>query len=146
MPKAQFKKRSQTDFIVVHCAATKASMDIGVREIRQWHVQKGWLDVGYHFVIRRNGTVEDGRPHDVVGAHVEGFNSRSIGICLAGGIDAKGNPENNFTPEQFNSLKLMLIAQMRTYPHATVVGHNDLFKGKACPSFKVSTWLQSVGL
>jgi N-acetyl-anhydromuramyl-L-alanine amidase AmpD len=146
MPKAEFKKRTQTDFIVVHCAATKAGMDIGVREVRQWHVQRGFLDIGYHFVIRRNGTVEDGRPHDVVGAHVEGFNSRSIGICLAGGIDSKGKPENNFTPEQFNSLKLMLIAQMRAYPHATVVGHNDLFKGKACPSFKVSDWLHSVGL
>lgn len=146
MPKVQFKERAQTDFIVVHCAATKASMDIGVREIRQWHVQKGWLDVGYHFVIRRNGTVEDGRPHNVVGAHVEGFNSRSLGICLAGGIDDKGKPENNFTPEQFNSLKLLLIPLMRTYPHATVVGHHDLFAGKACPSFKVSDWLHSVGL
>jgi N-acetyl-anhydromuramyl-L-alanine amidase AmpD len=147
MPKVVFKTRPATDFIVVHCAATKATMDIGVREIRQWHVhQNGWLDVGYHFVIRRNGTVEDGRPHAVVGAHVEGYNSRSLGICMAGGIDAKGNPENNFTPEQFNSLKLLLLAQKRTYPTAKIVGHHDLFAGKACPSFKVSDWLQSVGL
>lgn len=146
MPKAQFKERAQTDFIVVHCAATKASMDIGVREIRQWHVQKGWLDIGYHFVIRRNGTVEDGRPHNVVGAHVEGFNSRSLGICLAGGIDDKGKPQENFTTEQYNSLKLLLLAQTRQYPQATIVGHNDLFKGKACPSFKVSDWLRSVGI
>lgn len=141
MPKVQFKPRTSTEYIVVHCAATKATMDIGVREIRQWHVQKGWLDIGYHFVIRRNGTVENGRPHDVVGSHVKDFNSRSLGICLAGGIDAKGNPENNFTPEQFNSLKLLLLAQKRTYPGAKIVGHRDLNSGKACPSFDVGPWL-----
>lgn len=146
MPKAQFKERTGTDYLVVHCAATKASMDIGVREIRQWHVQKGCLDIGYHFVIRRNGTVEDGRPHGVIGAHVEGFNSRSLGICLAGGIDDKGKPQNNFTPEQFNSLRMLLTAQKRTYPQAKIVGHHDLFAGKACPSFKVSEWLPTVGL
>ncbi|QNJ57507.1 endolysin [Pseudomonas phage PlaquesPlease] len=146
MAKVQFKPRPTTDFIVVHCAATKASMDIGVREIRQWHVQQGWLDVGYHFVIRRNGTVEDGRPHNVIGSHVKNYNSRSLGICLVGGIDAKGNPENNFTPEQFNSLKLLLIAQQRQYPHATIVGHRDLDSGKACPSFVVSDWLHEVGI
>lgn len=141
MPKVQFKPRTSTEYIVVHCAATKATMDIGVREIRQWHVQKGWLDIGYHFVIRRNGTVENGRPHDVVGSHVKDYNSRSLGICLAGGIDAKGNPENNFTPEQFNSLKLLLLAQKRTYPGAKIVGHRDLNSGKACPSFDVGPWL-----
>lgn len=146
MPKVQFKPRPVTDYIVVHCAATKATMDIGVREIRQWHVQQGWLDVGYHFVIRRNGTVEDGRPHDVIGSHVKNYNSRALGICLVGGIDAKGNPENNFTPEQFNSLKLLMLAQKRTYTTAKIVGHTDLDSGKACPSFKVSDWLQSVGL
>jgi N-acetyl-anhydromuramyl-L-alanine amidase AmpD len=146
MPKAEFKKRPRTDFIVVHCAATKATMDIGVREIRQWHVQQGWLDVGYHFVIRRNGTVEDGRPHDVIGSHVKDYNARSLGICLVGGIDAKGAPSNNFTPEQMNSLSLLLRAQKRTYPDAKIVGHTDLDSGKACPSFKVSDWLKTQGI
>lgn len=146
MAKVQFKQRPATDFIVVHCAATKASMDIGVREIRQWHVQQGWLDIGYHFVIRRNGTVENGRPHDVIGSHVKGYNSRALGICLAGGIDDNGKPENNFTPEQFASLKLLLIAQKRQYPQAKIVGHHDLDSGKACPSFKVSEWLKTAGI
>lgn len=146
MPKAEFKKRTMTDHIVVHCAATKATMDIGVREIRQWHVQQGWLDVGYHFVIRRNGDVENGRPHDVIGSHVKGYNSRSLGICLVGGINAKGAPENNFTAEQFNSLKLLLLAQKRTYPNAKIVGHRDLDAGKACPSFLVADWLKTQGI
>ncbi|WYW04222.1 amidase [Pseudomonas phage vB_PpuP-Kallioja] len=146
MPKAAFKKRPATTLLVVHCAATKATMDIGVREIRQWHVQQGWLDVGYHFVIRRNGTVEDGRPHDVIGSHAKGYNSTSLGICLVGGIDAKGAPENNFTPEQLMSLRLLLTAQKRTYPQAKIVGHRDLDSGKACPSFDVAPWLKTVGL
>lgn len=146
MPKAAFKKRPSTTLLVVHCAATKPTMDIGVREIRQWHVQQGWLDVGYHFVIRRNGTVEDGRPHDVIGSHAKGYNSTSLGICLVGGINAKGNPENNFTPEQFNSLKLLLIAHKRTYPQAKIVGHRDLDSGKACPSFDVAEWLKTQGI
>ncbi|QXV72567.1 N-acetylmuramoyl-L-alanine amidase [Pseudomonas phage QAC] len=146
MAKVQFKPRPATDYIVVHCAATKASMDIGVREIRQWHVQQGWLDIGYHFVIRRNGTVENGRPHDVIGSHVKNYNSRALGICLAGGIDDSGKPQNNFTPEQFNSLMLLLKAQKRAYPQAQIVGHHDLDAGKACPSFKVSDWLPTVGL
>lgn len=144
MPKAAFKKRPRTDFIVVHCAATKATMDIGVREIRQWHVQQGWLDVGYHFVIRRNGTVEDGRPHDVIGSHVKDYNSRALGICMVGGIDAKGAPENNFTPEQFASLELLLRATKRQYPAATICGHTDLDPNKACPSFDVAGWLSTI--
>lgn len=146
MPKVQFKARTSTDYIVVHCAATKATMDIGVREIRQWHVQQGWLDVGYHFVIRRNGDVEDGRPHGVVGSHVKGYNSRSLGICLVGGIDAKGAPEDNFTAEQMNSLKLLLLAQKRTYTQAKIVGHRDLDSGKACPSFDVAAKLKTLGI
>ncbi|WYW04273.1 amidase [Pseudomonas phage vB_PpuP-Kompost-2] len=146
MPKAEFKKRPVTDTIIVHCAATKPTMDIGVREIRQWHVQQGWLDVGYHFVIRRNGDVENGRPHDVIGSHARGYNSRALGICLVGGIDAKGKPENNFTPEQFNSLKLLLLAQKRTYPTAKIIGHKDVDSGKACPSFDVAPWLETQGI
>lgn len=143
MPKVNFKKRPRTDFIVVHCAATKPTMDIGVREIRQWHVTKGWLDIGYHFVIRRNGTVEDGRPNDVIGSHVKDYNSRSLGICLVGGIDASGNPEANFTEAQMASLSLLLKATKRQYPEAKIVGHRDLDSGKACPSFDVGNWLET---
>ncbi|AUE23196.1 lysozyme [Pseudomonas phage Pf1 ERZ-2017] len=146
MPKVQFKQRPATDYIVIHCAATKVSMDIGVREINQWHVQQGWLGIGYHFVIRRNGTVENGRPHDVIGSHVKNYNSRALGICLAGGIDDNGKPQNNFTPEQFASLKLLLVAYKRQYPQAQIVGHHDLDSGKACPSFKVSEWLKTAGI
>ena len=142
MPKVQFKERTATDLIVVHCAATKSSMDIGVREIRQWHVQQGWLDVGYHFVIRRDGSVEEGRPVNVVGSHVRGKNSVSVGICLVGGINDKGQPDNNFTPVQFAALKAKLAEVQALYPKAKICGHRDLDSGKACPSFDVKAWLK----
>ncbi|NBF03779.1 lysozyme [Pseudomonas sp. Fl5BN2] len=144
MAKVQFNKRIKTDLIVIHCAATKPTMDIGLREIRQWHVQQGWLDVGYHFIIRRDGRVEVGRPRDVVGSHVKGHNSESLGICLVGGIDASGKPEDNFTEAQWQALDgLVWEASMVWYPGARICGHRDLDSGKACPSFDVAAWLKS---
>lgn len=137
----QFKARMATKYLVVHCAATKPTMDIGLREIRQWHRERGWLDIGYHFVIRRDGTVETGRPQGVVGAHVEGHNSESLGVCMAGGINAQGKPENNFTEAQFESLRTLLDKLKVDYPSAKVVGHRDLDPRKACPSFDVASWL-----
>ncbi len=145
MPRAQFIKRKSTKYIVIHCAATKPTMDIGVREIRQWHQQQGWLDVGYHFVIRRNGVIEEGRPLDVVGSHVKGFNSDSLGICMAGGIDATGKPAENFTPQQWAALDgLVFKLKAEHYPDAQVCGHRDLDSGKACPSFSVQEWLNAL--
>lgn len=130
-------------FLVVHCAATRPSMDIGVAEIRKWHLQRGFLDVGYHYVIRRDGTVEKGRADDVPGAHVEGYNGKSLGVCLVGGVsehDVKV-AENNFTDAQFATLRDLLHRLHLAYPAAQIVGHHDLNKGKACPSFDVKEWL-----
>lgn len=142
MSRVQFVKRTKTDFLVVHCAATKPSMDIGLREIRQWHRQKGWLDVGYHFIIRRDGAVEAGRDVNVIGAHVQGYNSESVGVCLVGGINDKGEPEANFTPEQYESLSGLLTDLSKQFPHASIVGHRELDPKKACPSFDVQAWLR----
>lgn len=142
MAKVQFQPRRSTDYIMIHCSATKPTMNIGVREIRQWHKEKGWLDVGYHFIIKRDGTLETGRPADVVGAHVEGYNSVSVGVCLVGGIDDKGKPQANFTPQQMEALKQLLTVLKGSYPKADVRGHHD-FAAKACPSFDVKRWLKS---
>lgn len=141
-----FNKRKETNLLVVHCAATKATMDIGRKEIQMWHVQQGWLAIGYHFVIRRDGTIEEGRPHDVIGSHVKGRNHDSLGICLAGGIDAKGKPEDNFTAEQKASLDALLWRMTSgvdfegAYKDLPICGHRDLDPGKACPSFDVKSW------
>lgn len=135
----------RVDFLVVHCAATKADQDIGLKEIRRWHLERGWLDIGYHFVIRRDGTVEYGRPTDRPGAHARGFNHLSLGICLAGGLaaDAK-TAENNFTPAQFASLRSLLLDLRSQFPNSRILGHRDLPNvAKACPSFDVAEWCLS---
>lgn len=146
----KFNKRTSTNLIVVHCAATKPTMDIGRKEIQMWHVQQGWLAIGYHFVIRRDGTIEEGRPHDVVGSHVKGRNHDSLGICLAGGIDSKGKPEDNFTDLQKAALHTLLWRMTSgkdfdgAYQDLPVCGHRDLDPGKACPSFDAKAWWAAV--
>ena len=114
-------------------------MNVGVREIRQWHKEQGWLDVGYHFIIRRDGTVEEGRPVDVVGSHVKDWNSRSVGVCLVGGIDEKGHFEANFTPAQMFELRGLLQTLLAKYPGAELKAHHDV-AAKACPSFDLRRW------
>ncbi len=136
--------------IIVHCSATPPDMNIGANEIRKWHTDpppsgRGWRDIGYHYVIRRNGEVDHGRDENVVGAHCEGHNANSIGICLVGGINKQGDAENNFTPEQFATLKNWLKAIRDDHPGSTIHGHNE-FSSKACPSFNVQDWLKEVEL
>lgn len=154
-------KLKDARYIVIHCSATPPDMDIGLAEIDRWHRAKGYFKVGYHLIIRRDGTVEAGRSIDEPGAHAAGYNSVSIGICLVGGVarvpDADGKtdadgprwdlvPENNFTPEQFAALKALVGGLKRQHPKAEVLGHRDLpGVKKACPSFSVRDWWVSVG-
>lgn len=146
---ANTKKRAHTDYIAVHCSATTEKMDIGAADIDKWHRAKGWACIGYHYVIRRNGTVEKGRDESVIGAHVQGHNENSIGICMAGGVSADdvNKAVNNFTPAQFASLKTLLLELKKKYPKAKIQGHRD-FPGvaKACPSFSVKDWMKTEAL
>ena len=132
--------RKSTDYIVIHCAATKASMDIGLTEIRKWHVQdNGWRDVGYHYIIRRNGEVELGRSIRDTGAHAAGYNHKSVSVCMVGGMAEDSSAENNFTAQQWTAL-LDLVKQLKSnYPDADVIGHNEISE-KECPSFDVQKW------
>lgn len=145
MTQVVWKTIQEVKFLVVHCSATRAALDIGKKEIDQWHRQQGWLEIGYHFVIRRNGNVETGRPVDRPGAHARGFNHLSLGICMVGGVAANGkDAENNFTPEQFASLTKLLHELKQKSPNAEVLGHRDLPNvHKACPSFDVREWWKS---
>ncbi len=124
--------------IIIHCSATKPSMNIGADWIRELHVkQNKWRDIGYHYVIQRNGAVEDGRPVEQIGAHCQGHNSGTIAICLVGGISSSGKPENNFTPEQFESVQLLINALVEQFPKIKKLsGHNE-YANKACPCFNV---------
>lgn len=144
---ASLKKRTKTNAIFIHCADTPPTMDIGWREINQWHVRdNGWSAVGYHVVIRRDGTIEAGRPLDTVGAHVASRNSDSVGVCLIGGKGAYAgmNPEKHFTKEQLASLVAVVKELQETYPGAEVLGHRDADKGKQCPSFDAKNWWKTI--
>lgn len=138
--------QSDVKFIAVHCSATGPAMDVSAADIDKWHRLKGWLCIGYHFVIRRDGTVEPGRPLTMRGAHVEGHNHESVGVCLIGGTDGTKAqaPQANFTPAQMSSLKKLVGTLKLHFPLAAVQGHRD-FPGvaKACPSFNVKHWLQT---
>lgn len=127
--------------IIVHCAATTSEMDIDVSWIRKIHVdQNGWSDVGYHYFIKRDGTVEDGRPIHRSGAHARGHNANSIGVCYAGGIDKSGKPEDNRTPQQKLALLKLITNLSIKYPITSILGHCDLpGVAKACPSFDAKT-------
>lgn len=136
-----FKTTRHVDKLIIHCAATPPKMDIGVKEITEWHKKQGWKTIGYHFVIRRDGTVEVGRDMNQIGAHVQGQNTGSIGICLVGGVDDKGKAEANFTEKQWAELARCVRLFKAEYPKGTVHGHNE-YAAKACPSFNVAKWLK----
>lgn len=140
-----WKPIREVRYLVVHASATPEDMDIGAEEIRRWHLKRGWLDIGYHFVIRRDGTVEYGREETVPGAHARGFNHISLGICLIGGVESDTNkPEANYTHAQWESLEALLHDKLDAYPTAEVVGHRDLPNvNKACPSFDTPDWWAS---
>ncbi|MBE0454843.1 MAG: N-acetylmuramoyl-L-alanine amidase [Roseovarius sp.] len=126
--------------IVIHCADTPAQMDIGAAEIRAWHTDppprgNGWRDIGYHWVIRRDGTVEQGRDESVAGAHVAGHNTHSIGICLVGGKHGA-----DYTRKQWAALDALVQHITGRYPGAKVIGHRDLDQGKQCPQFDAAAW------
>jgi N-acetylmuramoyl-L-alanine amidase len=133
-------------YIVVHCSATPASMDVGASEIDRWHRARGWLRIGYHAVIRRDGTVEMGRALDEMGAHALGYNDKSVAVCLVGGIELVNGKQiatPNFTPEQYATLSFLLVEWTERFPHAEVLGHRDLPNVKKdCPSFDVRSWMR----
>mgnify|MGYP003138665795 FL=1 len=129
-----------TDYIVIHCSYTKPNMDIGLREIRDWHVNdNGWRDVGYHYIIRRNGEVELGRNVKDTGAHAAGYNHKSIGIALVGGMADDNSTEDNFTDKQWTTLLDLVKQKLIDYPDAKVIGHNEISE-KDCPCFNVQKW------
>jgi N-acetyl-anhydromuramyl-L-alanine amidase AmpD len=119
-----------------------ADPKLGALDIHRWHVQRGWLGIGYHYVIRTDGEIEEGRPEQWRGAHAEQVNSHSIGICLIGGCDAEQKPQANFTVDQLRALRMLLNDVLDRHPLATILGHRDIpGVAKACPSFNVKRWL-----
>ena len=130
------------DRIIVHGAWTPPDMDIGVKEIEKWHLERGFNSIGYHAVIRRDGMFEFGRPVELIGAHASPWNRYSIGICLVGGKDGDGWA-NNYTPEQMDTLFHAISWWQAEFnvPDGLILGHCDVpTVDKACPGFDVQKW------
>lgn len=157
----KLSKRKLVDTVIVHCAASQPVATIDASTIDLWHRQRGWNGNGYHFVIKTDGTIqsrESGnkcRDLDLAGAHVgdcgPGWNARSIGICLVGGVDKSGKSTNNFTTVQFASLSKLIKEIMGVYSIDMIMGHRDLIKltkapPKDCPCFDVSDFLKLNGI
>lgn len=136
------KSKRKIDYIVVHCSDTPEGRNNTIDDIRRWHTLpkprgNGWVDVGYHYVVHLDGSVHEGRNVDWIGAHCEGYNANSIGICYVGGksVDMKQNKDTRTSAQKEALLKLLKELRL-LYPNAKIVGHRDLDKkGKTCPNF-----------
>ena len=129
------------NMIIWHCTATAEGKDYTVEQIRNWHVKgNGWQDIGYHFVVYRDGTVHLGRPLEKQGAHCSGKNANSIGCVYVGGCAADGKtPKDTRTPEQKKAMLELTKELLQQYPNCSIHGHRE-FANKACPSFDVQEW------
>lgn len=126
--------------IVMHASATPPSMDVDREDIRRWHVEeRGWDDIGYHYIIKRSGQIQTGRPAEIPGAHVRGHNAESIGVCLIGGVDEEGNADCNYTAAQWQQAERLVRSLVADYD-ADVTGHRDLDASKDCPCFDAGAW------
>jgi N-acetylmuramoyl-L-alanine amidase len=143
------------NLIVIHCTASPNGVPVPIETIRTWHKARGFSDVGYHYVINVDGTVMNGRPEELVGAHVLGFNNHSMGVALVGGLGGpdKLNP-GAYSGEQWKALRLLVQDLQLRFPGSTVYGHRDLSPDldgdgevepaewiKLCPCFNVKEWL-----
>jgi N-acetyl-anhydromuramyl-L-alanine amidase AmpD len=135
----------EIDEIFIHCSATPPSMDIGVETIRTWHLARNFRDIGYHWVIRRDGVVESGRHPNESGAHVRGRNANSLGVCLVGGSEEEtGHHEFNYTMAQMETLEMLVKQILKDLEELQedvpkIRGHNEV-SAKACPCFNVEAW------
>jgi N-acetyl-anhydromuramyl-L-alanine amidase AmpD len=123
--------------IVVHCSAVRPDQSSSAAQIDTWHRQRGFhLGIGYHYVVRRDGQIETGRPEYLVGAHCVNHNAHSIGVCYEGGLDIRGEPADTRTDAQRKALRTLLEQLHRRYPRALIVGHHDLNPQKECPCIR----------
>ena len=131
------------DTIILHCSATREGQDFSVDTIRKWHLKRGWSDIGYHYVIKLDGTVEEGRPLERSGAHTLNHNHDSIGVCYIGGYEKKKKKgkwvnKDTRTKEQKDAMQDLLLCLKKDYPLAIIYNHNQ-FSSKSCPNFDAHT-------
>lgn len=121
--------------IIIHCSATRTGEDYSAKDIDAWHRARGFDCIGYHYVVRLDGSLQVGRPMNVVGAHCKGHNANSIGICYIGGIDKDGKYADTRTAEQRGTMAVLISFLVRSFSTIrTIHGHRD-YAAKACPCF-----------
>lgn len=127
-------KSENIKYLVVHCSDTPDTLDLTAADIHKMHLSFGWDGIGYHKIIKRDGTVENGRPNFWIGAHTYGLNEKSLGVCLIG--------RDKFTKKQFLSLKNILVKWKKKFKNSTIIGHSEVIKTKkTCPNFDVKKFL-----
>lgn len=142
------KPMRRIDHIVIHCSATMEGQDWDVTDIDRWHKARGWRNCGYHYVIKLDGTIQQGRKESEIGAHVQGHNKYSIGICYIGGLGKDKAPKDTRTWQQKKALLKLLTELKLKYPESVILGHRDFSPDKngngiiepfewmkACPCF-----------
>lgn len=132
--KNKMLKNENIKYLIIHCSDTNDILDLSAEDIHKMHLSFGWDGIGYHKIIRRDGTMENGRPEFWIGAHTYGLNDKSLGVCLIG--------RDKFTNKQFLSLKNILIEWKKKFKNSTILGHNEAIKTKkTCPNFDVKKFL-----
>lgn len=132
-------RRKTTEYIIVHSTNTKPNVDLSARDIDERHRKRGLLKIGYHCVIKRDGTIELGRPFNEIGAHLQDYDIKSIGICMIGGLNTRGVNAPDYSTQQQKALYVLIKTLTFMYKDAKVIGHNKLEKTD-CPSFDVEAW------
>lgn len=129
------KSRRAITEIIVHCTATPEGTPFTCADIKRWHLQRGFSDIGYHYVVYLDGSVRAGRSVHTAGAHCTGHNTKSIGVCYIGGVAKDGKTaKDTRNTRQVAALRALLTTLKKLYPKATIHGHRE-FANKACPSF-----------
>ena len=134
----ELSDRATTERVVVHHVG-EITRDVSAAEIHGWHLGNGWAGIGYHFVIRKDGTIERGRPQETIGAHAQGFNSTSIGINVVGDFE-----QEEPTAEQVESLARLIAYLTAQYGELSVCGHRDLMSTD-CPGANLYALLPDLG-
>jgi N-acetyl-anhydromuramyl-L-alanine amidase AmpD len=119
-------------YIVVHCSATRENQDYSVSQLESDHRKRGFRKIGYHFYIRKDGTVTQHRYLLEVGAHCRPHNRCSIGVCYEGGLNTEGEPTDTRTFAQRQQLQDLILILKRMFPQAIVMGHRDMPGARAC--------------
>lgn len=138
------KSRRTINEIIVHCSATAEGKDYTVADITRWHLARGFNNIGYHYVVYRDGSIHNGRDVNNSGAHCTGHNAHSIGVCYIGGVATDGKtPKDTRTTAQKQALIALLKELRKLYPKATIHGHRE-YQNKACPSFDAKTEYKNI--